>query len=220
MSIEEKEEEIIIAKQATRFGWKDFIVNLLFSLIMISSFVVFVIWDSPASDDITDWLLRIAVTILPLFIFVNRTIKEFFYIKDFIKIVGVEIHYRSTPLLMTGYRTKKGKILVKEIRRYGLSRIPRKLSLDMWRKYRNKAMLVIQLRSGKEFFVGEFISNEDLSEIVLHIKHMHPKAKYSSNLREEIPELAKKEKELIKSKKVKKLEDFDDEPEGTGYRKR
>ena len=81
MSIEEKEEEIIIAKQATRFGWKDFILNLLFSLIMISSFVVFVIWDSPASDDITDWLLRIAVTILPLFIFVNRTIKEFFYIR-------------------------------------------------------------------------------------------------------------------------------------------
>ena len=36
-----EEEEIIIAKQATRFGWKDFTLNLLFSLIMIASFVVF-----------------------------------------------------------------------------------------------------------------------------------------------------------------------------------
>ena len=215
-----EEKEVIISKQSTRFGWKDFTLNLIFSLVMIASFVVFVIWDSPAKDDIADWLLRIAVTLLPLLIFGNRTIRELLYKKDFIKIVGAELHYRSTPLLMTGYRTKKGKIRIKEIRKYGISRIPRKLSLDMWRKYRNKAMIVIQLRSGKEVFFGEYIANEDLAEICLNIKHMLPKAKFSTNLSEEFPELAKKEKELSKSKKIKKIEDIDDEPEGISFRKR
>ena len=81
-------------------------------------------------------------------------------------------------------------------------------------------MIVIQLRSGKEVFFGEYIANEDLAEICLNIKHMLPKAKFSTNLSEEFPELAKKEKELSKSKKIKKIEDIDDEPEGISFRKR
>ncbi len=215
-----EENDVTLVKNATRFGWKDFILNLLFSMVMITSFVVFVFLSPDEDIDLTTTLIVAAVTLLPVLIFGNRTYRELTYTKDFIKIEGTEIHYRSTPLLMTGYATKKGTIRIKELRRYGLSRIPRKLSLDMWKKYKNKAMLVVQLRDGKEFFFGEFISNEDLSEICLYIRHMHPKAKFTTNIMEEFPELAKKEKELAKSKKLKKLEDFDEEPEGAGFRKR
>jgi hypothetical protein len=215
-----EEEEVSLVKNGTRFGWKDFVLNLSFSLIMIASFVMFVIIFPDEGFDLTTKLIISAVTLLPVLIFGNRVFRELIHTKDFIKIVGAEIHYRSTPLLMTGYRTKKGDVRIKEIRKYGLSRIPRKLSLNMWRKHRNKAMLVVQLRSGKEFFFGEFIANEDLAEVCLHIRHMHPKAKFSTNLSEEFPDLAKKEKELAKSKKVKKLEELDDEPEGAGFRRR
>ena len=215
---EQEQVNIILSKKAYRFGWKDLILNLGFSGIMIASIVVFIGIIRP--EDIADWIIRIFVTIAPLLIFGNRVLKELFYSRDFITIENSEVKYRSTPLLMTGFRTKKGSISIKEIRRYGISRIPRKMSLDMWRKHKNKAMIVVQLRSGKEFFIGEFLANEDLAEVSLHIRHIYPKARFTTNLAEEFPELSKKAKQLEKSKKIQQIEELDEEPEGVGFRKR
>ncbi len=217
MSKNNQEKDIIISKMPKRTGWKDFILNLVFSLIMIASFYVFVIYDRPV--DIADWLIKIFVTVLPLLIFGNRTVKEIYYTKDFIRIEGTKIQYRSTPFVMTGFRVKKGSIDIKEIRKYGLSRIPRKLSLDFWGQ-KTKAMTVVQLKSGKEYFIGEYFSNEDLAEICLNIRHIYPKARFTTNIPDEFPELTKKEKDLVKSKKIKKIVDEDEEPEGVGVRKR
>ena len=44
-----EENDVTLVKNATRFGWNDFILNLLFSMIMITSFVVFVFL-SPDED--------------------------------------------------------------------------------------------------------------------------------------------------------------------------
>ena len=217
MNETKQETEVIISKQPQRTGWKDFILNLIFSLIMIASIYVFIIYIQPG--DISDWLIRIFVTVLPLLIFGNRTVKEIFYTKDYIQLKGTEIIYRSTPFVMTGFRIKKGSIKIKEIRRFGLSKIPRKLSLDFWGQ-KTKAMMVIQLRSGKEHFIGEYFTNQDLAEICLNIRHIYPKAKFTTNIPDEFPELAKKEKELSKSKKIKTITEVEEEPEGVGVRKR
>ncbi|MCE7741798.1 MAG: hypothetical protein GOP50_05015 [Candidatus Heimdallarchaeota archaeon] len=220
MSVKNQEEDaVIILKQPKRTGWKDFLLNLVFSLIMLASIYVFLIADIIRPENTADWLIRIFVTVLPLLIFANRTIKEIFYMRDFIKIVGTEIHYRSTPFVMTGFRVKSGTIPLKEVRKYGLSKIPRKLSLDFWGQ-KTKAMLVAQLRNGKGYFIGEFFSNEDLAEICMNIRHIYPKAKYTTNIPDEFPELQKKEKELSKSKKIKRITDAEEEPEGVGVRKR
>ncbi len=219
MDKENQEENVILFKQPERTGWKDFILNLIFSLIMIASIYVFLIADILRPENISDWLIRSFVTVLPLLIFGNRTIKEIFYTKDFIKIVNTEIQYRSTPFVMTGFRVKKGSIPIKEIRKYGLSKVPRKLSLDFWRQ-KTKAMLIVQLRDGKEYFIGEFFTNQDLAEVCLNIRIIYPKAKFTTNVPDEFPELQKKEKELSKSKKIQKITDTDDEPEGVGVRKR
>ena len=219
MSEIEQEDDTVLIKQPKRTGWKDFIMNLVFSIVMIASIYVFLIANIIRPEEIADWLIRIFVTVLPLLIFTNRTFKEIFYTKDFIKIVGTEIQYRSTPFVMTGFRVKKGTIRIREIRRYGLSKIPRKLSLDFWGQ-KTKAMMVIQLKNGKEHFVGEFFSNEDLAEICLNIRLIYPKAKFTTNIPDEFPELQKKEKELVKSKKIKRITDVEEEPDGVGVRKR
>ncbi len=219
MSNKELVENEIISKQPQRTGWKDFSLNLAFSLIMLASIYVFLIADLIRPEDAAEWLIRIFVTVLPLLIFANRTIKEIYYTKDFIKIIGTEIQYRSTPFVMTGFRVKKGSIAIREIRKYGLSRVPRKLSLDFWGQ-KTKAMMVVQLRDGKEHFFGEFFTNNDLAEICLNVGYINPKAKFTTNIPDEFPELQKKEKELSKSKQIKRLTDVEDEPEGVRVRKR
>ena len=213
-----EEESVIISKKATRFGWIDFSINLTFSLIMIASIYLFIFFINRPTD-ITDWIVRFFVTIVPLLIFSSRVHKELVYMKDFITLGKQTIEYRSTPLLLTGMRVKKGEIQIRDIKKYGLSKIPRKLSLDL-RKYKRKAMLVISLKDGREFFIGEYVDNDDLAEICLNIQNTYPKAKLVTNLAEDYPELAKKSKKLSAQQKSKQLDEEDEEPEGTGYRRR
>ena len=206
-----------ISKKAVRFGWKDFILNLSFSLIMIASIYLFIFFINQPTD-IVDWIVRFFVTVVPLLIFLNRTIKELFYGKDFINMDKETITYRSTPLLLTGMRVKRGEIHVRDIRRYGISKIPRKLSLDL-RKQKKKAMLIVSLKNGQEHIFGEFIENDDLAEICLNIQNIYPKAKLVTNLSDDYPELVKKSKKIASSMKSKQAEE-EDEPEGVGFRRR
>ena len=62
-----------LSKNATRFGWKDFVLNLVFSLIMIASIYLFIFFVNPPTD-IVDWIVRFFVTVVPLLIFLNRKI--------------------------------------------------------------------------------------------------------------------------------------------------
>jgi len=206
-----------VSKKAFRFGWKDFILNLVFCVIMIASIYLFIFFINPPTD-IVDWIVRFFVTVVPLLIFINRTIKELFYGKDFINMEKETITYRSTPLLLTGMRVKKGEIHIRDIRRYGLSKIPRKMSLDL-RKQKKKAMLVISLKNGQEHIFGEFLDNDDLAEICLNIQNIYPKAKLVTNLSEDYPDLVKKSEKLAASMKSKQAEE-EDEPKGAGYRRR
>ena len=213
---EEEQEKVIISKRTTRFGWKDFILNLIFSLIMVVSIYFFAIRERP--EDLVILATTIVVTVLPLLLFSVRAFNEISYRWDYLEIKGEELKYRSTPLLTTGLRVKKGEISLREIRKYGLSKIPRKFSLDLW-KHKKKAMLVISLKSGKEHFLGEYIDNDDLAEVCVYIQDIHPKAKLLTNLSEDYPELAKKQAKLASAKKSKTPEE-EDEPEGVGFRRR
>ncbi len=216
MSEEEKNEEIILRKKSTRYGWIDFSINLVFSIIMIASFVVFVFIEKPEDSSIL--ITVIAITVLPFLIFGNRTLKELLYKRDYISIKGTMILFRSTPLFFTGLRVKKGEFQIHEVRRYGMIKIPRKFSLDLW-KHKTKAMIVFSLRDGRDFLIGEYIDNEDLVEICLTIQNIYPKARFRTDLSKEYPDLAKKEKE-ISAKTKKKGKDLKEEPEGTIYRRR
>lgn len=217
-STDKKKDETILTKKSTRFGWKDFSLNLVFSLIMITSFIVFVFIQPPAEGDLTSWFSLILITIIPLLIFGNRVIRESIYQHDFITIEGTSIKYRSTPLLFTGIRTKKSDVDIHSIRKFGISRIPRKFSFDM-RKYKNKAMLILNLKDGKEHIFGEYFTNEDLVEVCVYIKKIYPKAKLVTNLGEEYPKLEELKKKVASSKKIKELED-DGEPEGVEIRRK
>ncbi|MCG3224536.1 MAG: hypothetical protein H7647_08725 [Candidatus Heimdallarchaeota archaeon] len=217
-STDKKKDETVLTKKSTRFGWKDFTLNLVFSLIMIASFVVFVFIQPPAEGDLTAWFSLILITIIPLLIFGNRVIRESIYQYDFITIEGTSIKYRSTPLLFTGIRTKKSDVDIRSIRKFGISKIPRKFSLDM-RKYKNKAVLILNLKDGKEHILGEYFTNEDLVEICVYIKNIYPKAKLVTNLGEEYPKLEELKKKVASSKKIKELED-DGEPEGVEIRRK
>lgn len=216
MSVEDLNEDIVLRKQPTRYGWVDFSINLVFSLIMITSFVVFIFIEKP--EDTTILVTVIVVTVFPFLIFGNRTIKELLYKRDYISIKGKIIFFRSTPLFFTGLRVKKGEFPIHEIRRYGMIKIPRKFSLDFW-KYKTKAMIIFSLRDGRDFLIGEYIDNEDLVEICLTIRNIYSKAIFRTNLSKEYPDLAKKEKEIA-AKIKKKGKDLKEEPEGTIYRKR
>ncbi|MFW9851639.1 MAG: hypothetical protein ACFFDS_01705 [Candidatus Thorarchaeota archaeon] len=216
MSNEEKNEEILLKKSPTRYGWIDFSVNLVFSIIMIASFIVFIFIEKPEDSSIL--VTVIVVTVFPFLIFGNRTLKEMLYKRDYISIESTMILFRSTPLFFTGLRVKKGEFPIHEIRRYGMIKIPRKFSLDLW-KYKTKAMIVFSLRDGRDFLIGEYIDNEDLVEICLTIKNIYPKARFRTDLSKEYPDLAKKEKE-ISAKTKKKEKDLKEEPKGTIYRRR
>ncbi len=217
-STDKKKDETILTKKSTRFGWKDFTLNLVFSLIMITSFVVFVFIQPPDAENLTAWFSLILATVLPLLIFGNRVIRESIYQYDFISISGDSIKYRSTPLFFTGIRTKKSEADIRSIRKFGVSKIPRKFSLDM-RKYKNKAMLILNLKDGKEHIFGEYFTNEDLVEVCVYIKKIYPKAKLVTNLGEEYPKLEELKKKVASSKKIKELED-DGEPEGVEIRRK
>ncbi|MHA1551603.1 MAG: hypothetical protein ACTSQC_06635 [Candidatus Heimdallarchaeaceae archaeon] len=143
-TVDKKKDGTILRKKSTRFGWTDFILNLVFSLIMIASIVVFVFIQPPDEGDLTSWFALILITVLPLLIFGNRLVRESIYQYDFISIDGTSIKYRSTPLLFTGIRTKKDEVDIRSIKKFGISKIPRKFSLDM-RKHKNKAMLILNL---------------------------------------------------------------------------
>jgi len=209
------EEEVILRKQPIRYGWIDFSINLVFTIIMITSFVVFIFVEKP--EDTTVLATVIIITVLPMLIFGNRTLKELLYKRDYISIKEKIILFRSTPLFFTGMRVKKGEFPIHEIRRYGMIKIPRKFSLDLW-KHKAKAMIVFSLRNGRDILIGEYIDNEDLIEICLTIKNIYPKASFRTNLSKEYPDLAEKEKEMA-AKTKKKVKDLE-EPEGTIYRKR
>ena len=209
--------ETIVSKKPTRFGWRDLTLNVIFSVIMITSFVVFVFFQPP-DGGVSDWFALILITVLPLLIFGNRVFRESIYERDYITIEGSSIKYRSTPLLFTGIRTKKGEVEIRSIRKFGISKIPRKFSFDL-RQYKNKAMLILNLKDGKEHLFGEYFANEDLVEICIYIKNIYPKAKLITNLGEDYPKLAELQKKISSSKKVKELED-DDEPEGVETRRR
>lgn len=215
---EEKNEEIIIKKSSTRFGWKDLILNSIFSCVMIASIVVFVFVYVEEDRDLTGWFTIILVTVLPLLIFGNRVIREIIYKWDFITIAGTTIKYRSTPLLFTGVRTKKGEVDLRSVRKFGVARIPRKFSLDM-RKNKKKGMLILNLRDGKELIFGEYFSNEDLVEICVVIKKIYPKAKLVTNLAQEYPELEYLQKKISSTKKIQEIDDEDEEPEGVNIRR-
>ena len=218
LSDDKKKDEAILTKKSVRFGWRDFTLNLVFSLIMIASIVVFVFIQPPDEGDLTSWFALILITVLPLLIFGNRVLRESIYQRDFISINGTSIRYRSTPLLFTGIRTKKSEVDIRNIKKFGISKIPRKFSLDM-RKHKNKAMLILNLKDGKEHLFGEYFTNEDLVEVCVYIKKIYPKAKLITNLGEEYPELAELQKKVASSKKIKELED-DGEPEGVEIRRK
>ncbi|MHA1399361.1 MAG: hypothetical protein ACTSQE_03300 [Candidatus Heimdallarchaeaceae archaeon] len=207
--------EILFRVEASRFGWKDFILNLISSLIMIGAifFTIFFF----KSENIGDWLLAFVVIFVPLLIFSNRLTKELFYPKDFIQITNDKyLVYRSTPLLVTGLRIRKAKFPLVDIRRYGLAKIPRKLSLDLY-KHKNKAMLLVYNREGKEIFLGEYIEDEKLAELCKIINQIYPRAKLVGD--KSYLKLAKVEDKQFKDKKIKET-DIEDEPEGVFFRKR
>ena len=215
---EKDQKEAVISKKPTRFGWKDFIMNLIFSIIMVVSIYFFDIRLRP--EDLVILATSILVTVLPLILFSIRVFHEVSYMRDYIEIHGDVLTYRSSPLLTTGLRLKKGEITLREIRKYGLSKIPRKLSLDL-RKHKKKAILVISLKDGKEHIIGEYFDNDYLAEICAYIQNIYPKAKLITNLSVDYPELAKKQAKLASAKKTKKSdEDEEEEPEGAGYRRR
>ena len=216
MSDKEEKEENILKKKPIRYGWIDFSINLVFSIIMVASFIVVIFIEKPEDSSIL--VTGIVVTVFPFFIFGNRTLRELLYKRDYISIKSTMILFRSTPLFFTGLRVKKGEFPIHEIRRYGMIKIPRKFSLDL-RKYKTKAMIVFSLRDGRDFLIGEYINNEDLAEICLTIQNIYPKAIFRTNLSKEYPDLAKKEKE-ISAKAKKKGKDLKEEPEGTIYRRR
>jgi hypothetical protein len=216
MSEEEKNEEIVLKKNPTRFGWIDFSVNLVFSIIMAAGFIVVIFIEKPEDPSIL--ITGIVVTVFPFFIFGNRTLKELLYKRDYISIKGTMILFRSSPLFFTGLRVKKGEFPIHEIRRYGMIKIPRKFSLDLL-KHKTKAMIVFSLRDGRDLLIGEYIDNEDLVEICLTIQNIYPKARLRTNLSKEYPDLAEKEKE-ISTKTKKKGKYLKEEPEGTVYRRR
>ncbi|MBY9000730.1 MAG: hypothetical protein KGD64_07450 [Candidatus Heimdallarchaeota archaeon] len=215
----EVKEETIITKKSTRFGWRDLTLNIVFSLVMITSLVVFVFIERPAEGDLVDWFTRILVTVLPLLIFGNRVFRESIYQMDYISIQEATIKYRSTPLLFTGIRTKKAEVDIRSIRKFGISKIPRKFSFDL-RKHKNKAMLILNLKDGKEHIFGEYFTNEDLVEICVYIKKIYPKAKLITNLGQEYPKLEELQKKVSSSKRIKELEDDDGEPEGVDVRRK
>ncbi|MHA1115572.1 MAG: hypothetical protein ACTSRR_02620 [Candidatus Heimdallarchaeaceae archaeon] len=208
-----KEDEALIKVQAKRFGWKDFILNLVSTFIMIGAFVATVVYFKSAN--IGDWVIAIVVIIIPSIIFINRLFKEISYPRDFIKITkDKHLVYRSTPMLVTGFRIRKNNLPLVEIRRYGMSRIPRKLSLDL-RKHKNKGMLLIYTREGKEFFLGEYIEDRKLAEICQTISNIYPKAKLVGD-KTYLKNVKVNEKKLKKTK----IEQQDDEPEGVIFRNR
>ncbi len=217
-SAEKNNVETILTKKSTRFGWRDFTLNLVFTLIMVASFIVFIFIQPPEEGDLASWFSLILVIVLPLLIFGNRLVRESIYQYDFIMISGNSIKYRSTPLLFTGIRTKKNEVDIRDIRKFGISKIPRKFSLDL-RKYKNKAMLILNLKDGKEHLFGEYFLNDDLVEVCVYINKIYPRAKLITNLGEEYPQLAELQKKVASSKKVKELED-DGEPEGVEIRRK
>lgn len=197
----------VLFVKAKRYGWKDFVVNVVFSLIMASSIVVVILIAPP--DTVSNWVLAMFTTLLPLFIFANRVVKDLFYTRDFIKIDQERIYYRSTPLLTTGFiQVKKGELSIREIRKFGLSKIPRKLSLDL-RREKDKGILVISLKNGKEIFMGEYIPNDSLFEVCKVIPEIYPKARLAKSTLNHFPELTKYIPSTKVSKKAKKLEDDD-----------
>ncbi|MHA1258454.1 MAG: hypothetical protein ACTSSG_10280 [Candidatus Heimdallarchaeaceae archaeon] len=211
----EEEKKKVFTKKAHRFGWKDLILNLLFALIMLLSFYVFIFLYQPPVE-VIDWIIRLFVICVPFLFFVHRVIKEVFYYRDFIIIEGNSLKYRSTPLTLTGFRTKKGEINLREIRKYALAKIPRKFSLDLW-KQKHKAMLLISLKNGKEYLIGEYFTNEDLAQVCKKIQYIYPRAKFQTNLPNEFAELIKLQKG---AKKSLKKNDNEEEIEGTTFRDR
>ncbi|MHA2358535.1 MAG: hypothetical protein ACXABK_07190, partial [Candidatus Heimdallarchaeaceae archaeon] len=75
-----EKEQTVIFKQPVRFGWIDFIVNFVFSLIMIVSIYFFAYRE--ATIDIALKITSIFVTVLPLLLFANRPFKELVYTRD------------------------------------------------------------------------------------------------------------------------------------------
>ncbi|MHA1865704.1 MAG: hypothetical protein ACTSWZ_04280 [Candidatus Heimdallarchaeaceae archaeon] len=208
-----KEDEVLLKVRAKRFGWKDFVLNLVSTLIMIGAFIATIIYFK--SENIGDWVIAIVVITIPSIIFINRLFKEISYPRDFIQITkDKHLIYRSTPMLVTGFKIRKNDLPLVEIRRYGMSKIPRKLSLDL-RKYKNKGMILIYSREGKEFFLGEYIEDAKLAEVCQVISNIYPKAKLVGD-KTYLKNIKVNEKKL---KKVK-IEQEEEEPEGVFFRNR
>ena len=203
--MENKKKELFV--KANRYGWKDFVINVCFSLIMIASYIVIVVLTPPST--ISDWVLASVVILVPLVVFVNRTLKEISYTRDYIKITNRTIEFRSTPLLTTGlFKIKRGTINLIEIRKIAIAKIPRKLSVDLFR-YKKKAIMALLLRSGQQYFIGEYISNEDLFKVAEKLYITASKIKIAPETFKQYPELEDKIKK-IKSKKIKKKMNNDD----------
>ncbi len=215
--VQEENEEIIRLIKAQRFGWVDFILNTFFSVIMIITIYVVIVFSRP--ETLTDWILAMITTILPLLFFANRAFNELFYTKDYVKITNEMIYFRSTPLLTTGLRPKKREIPIREIKKYGVSKISRKLSIDMFRLKR-KAMLVLVLKSGENVVTGEFIDNQKLFEIVAIIQQIYPKARLSKPTLTAYPELNEVLKVAKPSKKLKQIKDDEVDLDSVEIRRR
>ncbi len=210
-------EEIVRLIKAQRFGWFDFILNTFFSIIMITTIYIVIALSQP--DTLTDWILAMITTILPLLFFANRAFNELFYTKDYVKITNEMMYSRSTPLLTTGLRPKKREIPIREIKKYGVSKIPRKLSIDMF-KLKRKAILVLVLKSGESVVLGGYIDNQKLFEIVSIIQQIYPKARLSKPTLTAYPELNEVLKVAKPSKKLKQIKDDEVDLDSVEVRRR
>ncbi|MCK4844259.1 MAG: hypothetical protein KAS95_01150 [Candidatus Heimdallarchaeota archaeon] len=210
-------EEIVRLIKAQRFGWVDFILNTSFSIIMITTIYIVIALSQP--ETLTDWILAMITTILPLLFFANRAFNELFYTKDYVKITNEMMYFRSTPLLTTGLRPKTREIPIREIKKYGVSKIPRKLSIDMF-KLKRKAMLVLVLKSGENVVLGGYIDNQKLFEIVAVIQQIYPKARLSKPSLTAYPELNDILKVAKPSKKLKQIKDDEVELDSVEVRRR
>ncbi len=197
----------VFRKEAKRYGWIDFSLHVIFSIIMIISFYVAFFVFPPES--MIDFILALLAIVIPLAFFGYRTIVDALYHKDYMEIIDKTLKYRSTSLITTGYyRIKKGEIALREIRKFGMATIPHKLSIDLWRQ-KNLAMFVILLRNGKELFLGEYISNQDLAETALYIRKVYPKVNFVTKINLEYPDLdIEVDEEKIKTAEIEEDESY------------
>ncbi len=214
--IEDKQDKThIFRRKAYNFGNRDLILNFIFALATLGGLFT-VLYPVPPSTS-SEWALGLFVTIIPFLFFSARAITLIFYHRDFVSVdKDGYITYRSTPLLSTGFlKVKRGNFHITEIRNYGMGRLPRKMSLDLW-KFKDKAIIIFTQKSGPEIIIGEYLDNQSLADICLYIKSIYPRAKLKTNIGQKFPYL---EKNIDEKERIVEIKEELPDPEGAEFRR-